>query len=121
MQIYTIQTHYPTTMKLLRLMIGLLGLNPQAVLALRFFTRYLKDKKQYISAGGVVEESFPVLTDYGDSAGTARGHYFHQDLLVAQRIFLNKPVRHVDIGCRVDGLSLVSRRFVKLNCSISGH
>ncbi|MBC7588829.1 MAG: DUF268 domain-containing protein [Chitinophagaceae bacterium] len=31
------------------------------------------------------------------------GHYFHQDLLVAQQIFINQPQRHVDIGSRTDG------------------
>ena len=31
------------------------------------------------------------------------GHYFHQDLFIAQRIYKNKPVKHVDIGSRVDG------------------
>ena len=72
-------------------------------MALRFIPRYFKEKKQFISAGGVIEEGFPILTDYEDSAGVARGHYFHQDLLVAQKIYLNKPVRHVDIGSRVDG------------------
>jgi SAM-dependent methyltransferase len=36
-------------------------------------------------------------------SGTAKGHYFHQDLLVARRIFESSPERHVDIGSRVDG------------------
>lgn len=36
-------------------------------------------------------------------SGTARGHYFHQDLLVARRIHMQNPTRHVDIGSRVDG------------------
>ena len=36
-------------------------------------------------------------------SGYASGHYFHQDLLVANRIFNNKPKKHVDIGSRVDG------------------
>jgi SAM-dependent methyltransferase len=31
------------------------------------------------------------------------GAYFHQDLLVARRIFENRPKRHVDIGSRIDG------------------
>jgi SAM-dependent methyltransferase len=31
------------------------------------------------------------------------GHYFHQDLLVAQRIFANNPQKHLDIGSRTDG------------------
>ena len=38
-----------------------------------------------------------------EEGGSARGHYFHQDLLVAQRIFQLKPIIHLDIGSRVDG------------------
>jgi len=30
-------------------------------------------------------------------SGTATGHYFHQDLLVAGKIFKNNPLKHVDI------------------------
>jgi SAM-dependent methyltransferase len=36
-------------------------------------------------------------------SGTASGHYFHQDLLVAGKIFKNNPIKHVDIGSRVNG------------------
>jgi SAM-dependent methyltransferase len=45
----------------------------------------------------------PCLTDRSDCNGVASGHYFHQDLLIARKIFLNQPERHVDIGSRVDG------------------
>lgn len=45
----------------------------------------------------------PFLEDRASSAGTSTGQYFHQDLLVAQRIFRAKPRRHVDIGSRIDG------------------
>lgn len=45
----------------------------------------------------------PILSDWNDQAGNARGHYFHQDLYVAQKIFKNKPQKHIDIGSRVDG------------------
>lgn len=38
-----------------------------------------------------------------NEAGVMSGHYFHQDLLVAKRIYNEKPVRHVDIGSRIDG------------------
>lgn len=46
---------------------------------------------------------YPCIGDYGVESGTAAGHYFHQDLIVAQRIFMAKPKRHVDIASRVDG------------------
>src|SRR5436190_19176355 len=45
----------------------------------------------------------PVLTDFAAEAGTARGHYFHQDLWAARRIFARRPRQHVDIGSRIDG------------------
>jgi hypothetical protein len=46
---------------------------------------------------------FPILDERSKPAGSARGHYFHQDLLVAQRIFQRQPRRHIDVGSRVDG------------------
>jgi hypothetical protein len=48
-------------------------------------------------------EMYPCLDDRESNAGTAKGHYFHQDLLVARRIFANAPRLHVDVGSRVDG------------------
>jgi SAM-dependent methyltransferase len=48
--------------------------------------------------------TYPCLDDRRQESGTAKGHYFHQDLLVANRIFVNNPTRHVDIGSRIDGL-----------------
>jgi hypothetical protein len=45
----------------------------------------------------------PCIDDYGAESGTAAGHYFHQDLIVAQRIFKANPIRHVDVASRVDG------------------
>lgn len=47
--------------------------------------------------------AYPCLKDRFDQSGTAKGHYFHQDLYVAQKIHINSPVRHIDIGSRVDG------------------
>jgi SAM-dependent methyltransferase len=50
-----------------------------------------------------ISKLFPILHERNVESGTISGHYFHQDLLVAQRIFLNTPQRHVDIGSRTDG------------------
>ncbi len=46
---------------------------------------------------------FPCLTERGDQSGTTVDHYFQQDLRVARRIFELNPVRHVDVGSRIDG------------------
>lgn len=46
---------------------------------------------------------YPCLEDRFAECGSHQGHYFHQDLLVARRIYANKSVRHVDVGSRIDG------------------
>lgn len=46
---------------------------------------------------------YPCLSDRAQAAGRASGHYFHQDLYVARRIYENNPPRHVDVGSRIDG------------------
>jgi hypothetical protein len=48
--------------------------------------------------------SYPCLHDTGQEGGCAKGHYFHQDLYVAQKVFLSNPRRHLDVGSRIDGL-----------------
>jgi hypothetical protein len=45
----------------------------------------------------------PSLNDYSDTAGTAKGHYFWQDLIAAQWVYENKPKKHLDVASRVDG------------------
>lgn len=47
--------------------------------------------------------NFPILNEKTEEGGTMKGHYFHQDLYVARKIFENFPKKHVDIGSRVDG------------------
>lgn len=43
------------------------------------------------------------LGDDVERSGSASGHYFHQDLLVAARIYRAAPPRHCDVGSRLDG------------------
>lgn len=45
----------------------------------------------------------PILDDKFMVSGIMKGHYFHQDLLIARKIYENKPAKHIDIGSRVDG------------------
>jgi SAM-dependent methyltransferase len=51
----------------------------------------------------IMGKKYPVLMDKYAGSGTAKGAYFHQDLLVAHRIFENNPKEHIDVGSRVDG------------------
>lgn len=46
---------------------------------------------------------YPCLNERFTDSGSTKGHYFHQDLLVARRIYLNNPSIHIDIGSRMDG------------------
>lgn len=48
-------------------------------------------------------EKRPIFEDKLSDGGTMSGHYFHQDLHVAKKVYQNNPVKHVDIGSRVDG------------------
>jgi SAM-dependent methyltransferase len=69
---------------------------------------YFKDlsriKKQKGEDNSFVFGRFrPMLGERFSDSGTMSGAYFHQDLLVAKKIFTNNPVKHIDIGSRVDG------------------
>ena len=46
---------------------------------------------------------YPCLFDRYQQSGSARGHYFHQDLLIARRIHEATPQTHLDVGSRIDG------------------
>lgn len=45
----------------------------------------------------------PCLSDRFMPSGQILKHYFYQDLHVAQRIFQNRPERHVDFGSSISG------------------
>lgn len=70
---------------------------------LRFLPLYLKQRRQWVRQGGKIDSEFMILSEYESEAGSTRGHYFHQDLLVANFIHKANPRRHVDIGSRIDG------------------
>lgn len=80
-----------------------LGIFPIRVKKLRFLSTFYRQKSDFLRSGGKITHIFPIVTDFSDSAGTASGHYFHQDLLVSQYIFIDKPKRHLDVGSRIDG------------------
>ena len=71
----------------------------------RFWSGYRQLKAANRAEGGrwKFQASYPCLRDFYGESGLAHGHYFHQDLHVAQRIFQKAPLRHVDVGSRIDG------------------
>ena len=79
------------------------GIDPRKLTALKYILRYISEVRQWRRMGGNITSYYPLLSDYDDRAGIASGHYFHQDLHVAAMIHEANPVRHIDIGSRMDG------------------
>jgi SAM-dependent methyltransferase len=86
-----------------------LGLNPvQFLNLLKGLPEYINDyKKIKIQKKGNKDFYFgtiyPIVASKHSNSGIMSGHYFHQDLLVAKKIYQNKPLKHIDIGSRIDG------------------
>jgi SAM-dependent methyltransferase len=87
----------------------MLGIDPlKPVYLVRGLPAYLADYRALKLQRGADADfpwgkAFPCIADRYAQSGSARGHYFHQDLLVARRIHENAPVDHVDVGSRIDG------------------
>ena len=64
----------------------------------------LKTQQKHAANSFVFGTPYPCLDDRFSQAGEVTRHYFHQDLLVVQRVFQNNPVTHLDVGSRIDGL-----------------
>ncbi|MCD4743243.1 MAG: DUF268 domain-containing protein [Desulfobacteraceae bacterium] len=86
------------------------GVDPlKTINSLRGLPMYLDDlrtlKKQQSRSNNLFSygKPYPCLNDRFAESGSGKGHYFHQDLLVARRICSHKPVLHVDVGSRIDG------------------
>ncbi len=81
----------------------------QVIKLFKIFSRYkhlwtfFKQKTLWLKKGGNIDGSYMILSDYITDAGSVTGHYFHQDLLIAQYIYKDKPRKHLDIGSRIDG------------------
>jgi hypothetical protein len=87
----------------------LIGINIHQIrMSIKGIIPFLKDYKEFKRQFNKQEDFnkigfYPLFADRYDNAGVASGHYFHQDLLVARKIFEANPSRHVDVGSRIDG------------------
>jgi hypothetical protein len=70
---------------------------------LKYYFRFRSEMAAFKQAGGHITRKWAIYSDYIEQAGTASGHYFHQDLLVATFINRANPTRHIDVGSRMDG------------------
>ena len=90
--------------------LGLCGIHPEkAVQTLSGIPWYFRDMKEIKRQAGMSQFKFPLarpfpcLGERGEQSGGISGHYFAQDLAVARRIYQLHPVKHVDVGSRIDG------------------
>jgi len=102
---------------------ALFGLDlKKTINTIRGLTPYYSDlkiiKKQKKSTKNILPwgRLYPCLDDRFSESGTTKGHYFHQDLLVARKVFKNNPEIHIDVGSRIDGFvaHVASFREIKL-------
>jgi len=80
-----------------------LGLNVRKIISYRYLFRFIRERNRFIRLGGKGTSLYPILDNYYESAGSCKGHYFHQDLLVATFINKDNPDKHIDVGSRIDG------------------
>ncbi len=95
------------------------GIDPIVLIkALRGLYRYTLDYINFkVKFKGRVS-FLPALGDFSDSAGSADGHYFWQDLICAKWVNELNPDVHFDVGSRVDGFVahlLASRKVTLLD------
>ena len=90
--------------------LNLAGIYPRKTLAtlrgLSFYTKDYFQIKKLLKNGEnqfPIKKLYPCLEEKFDESGDGKGHYFNQDLFVAQKIFKANPKRIVDIGSRIDG------------------
>lgn len=69
----------------------------------KFIEDYNLFKKELTDNSFQISNNRPFLNDKYESAGETKSQYFIQDLYVAQQIFIQQPIKHVDIGSRIDG------------------
>ncbi len=76
----------------------------------RDYARYERTLAEYVKQCGDEEQfcyreedKFPIINEYSAEAGNVDGHYFYQDIYVAQKVNA-KGYKHIhDIGSRIDG------------------
>lgn len=94
----------PLLVKLHWLMSSQFGIDPLRLFrSLRELAHFVLDWREFRKKYSGRLTLTPCLHDSYEEGGTTKSEYFWQDLLVARWIFAAKPLRHVDIGSRVDG------------------
>ena len=83
-----------------------LGLDPMILFrSLRGLPVYLRDWVSFRKNHKGKMKFMPCLHDRYEEAGATKSEYFWQDFLVARAIHEARPVKHVDVGSRIDGFA----------------
>jgi hypothetical protein len=82
-----------------------IGIDPiRTIHSIKFFPKFLNNLFHFLLASRQFRIKLsPALNDFKSDSGTAKGHYFWQDLICAEWIYKERPVSHFDVGSRVDG------------------
>ena len=78
--------------------------------------RFLNDLINFKRKNGQIRNILPILSDFEIDNSDHENHFFHSDLLIAQKIFDKNPENHIDIGSRIDGLVSHIASFRNLDC-----
>jgi hypothetical protein len=79
------------------------GIDLQKILTIFFLPKFFINYINFKSKKGKIDKIYPIIDNFSLKKNLMSGHYFHQDLIVANKIFKKNPIRHIDIGSRVDG------------------
>ena len=91
-------------LKRIHFIVGLFGFNP--IVFINFFRGFPSYLKDYIVLSNQLKKGkkvfsfgsfYPIFDDKFSESASIRSHYFHQDLLVAQRVYANKPQKHISL------------------------
>ena len=90
-------------LKIIHSFISQFGINLLKFKKIIFLPKFFLDLIEYKRLNGKIDYLYPSIGENIETSGQIIPHYFYQDLIVASYIFKNKPLKHVDIGSRLDG------------------
>lgn len=81
-----------------------LGVDPRRLMRMpKGLWRYIRDLRAFRGRNTMSLQLQPCLHDWWEQAGAIENEYFWQDLFVARMVYRAAPLRHIDIGSRLDG------------------
>ena len=98
-----ITQHIKLYLRIIHSLLTQIGINLLKFKNIIYFLKFFADVIKYKKANGKINYLFPVIGEHVKNSGEIVPHYFYQDLIVAEKIYKNNPIKHVDFGSRLDG------------------